>query len=204
MGYASRDIDVIEGLEAIRRRPAMYIGEATAERTLGSRLVESIVGNIAAESPAPAAVRLILWAGEAITVAYDGEPLPIRSYSEPGGIPHPELYRMFMYSLAPGGGLFFGASIANALSERLVVSTVHENVRYRATFRRGGLISLLSKAPTDEPLGTNWLTLRADVDIIPGTLDFAEAEQIVVRVKEATPRVPVTAIDRSTENPDWW
>jgi DNA gyrase subunit B len=204
MGYTSRDIDVIEGLEAIRRRPSMYVGDATGGRTLCSRFLECVVGNVAAESPPPTAVRLIVWMGNALTVAYDGEPLPIRPVVGPGAISHPELYTMFMTLLAPGSPLALWAAIANALSERLVVSTMHENTRYRAAFRRGGLVSLLSKTPTDESLGTSWLTLKPDADVVPGAIDATEAEAIVRRLKDATPAVHLTTVDRTNEKPDWW
>lgn len=102
MNYTSRDIDVVEEMEAVRRRPAMYIGDATPERSFCSRLVESIVGNVAAGPPSPTAVRLSLWSGGAMTVAFDGEPLSIEMRERPGGILHPELYAMFMNLRAHG------------------------------------------------------------------------------------------------------
>lgn len=204
MGYTRRDIKVIEGLEAIRRRPTMYLGEATSERTLCSLLVECVVGSIVAESPAPAALRLLLWSDGAVTVAYDGERLPIEARETRTGVAHPELYSLFMSIFGPRRPLQFGAAIVNALSEKLVVSTIHDGVRYRAAFSRGGLVSLLSKAPSDEPLGTNWLTFKPDTAIIPGVLDAAEAERIVTRVRSANPAVPASVADRSSEKPDWW
>ena len=205
MAYDQRDLAVIEGAGAIRRRPSMYIGEATADRTLCSRLVESVVGVVAADVPAPSAVRLILWAGESVTVAFDGEPLPIRS-RRAGGISHPELYRMFLVISAPPTErpLSFGAAIVSALTERLVVSTVHDDTRYRAAFSRGGLVSLLARCSTDERLGTAWLTFKPDADVVPGVIDFAEAEAIAARVSAVTPSVRIEAVDRSGEKPDWW
>lgn len=207
MVYTSGDIDVIEGLEAIRRRPTMYVGEPEGGRTLCSRLVESVVGNAASDTPSPRAVQLTLWAGEAASVAFDGEPLPIAPYcAGAADIPHPELYRMFMYVAAPATirSLSFGAAIVNALSSRLVVSTVHDGLRYRAAFSRGALVSLLSKAATDLPHGTNCLTFTPDLEVVPGGMTFGEAQAITGRVGTSAPTVKVSAIDRSTEKPDWW
>lgn len=181
----------------------MYIGDATDGRTLCSRLVECIVGNVSAESPAPTAVRLIVWAGNVFTVAYDGEPLPIHPV-ERGGVSHPELYTMFMTLLAPSGPLYMGAAVANALSARLVVSTVHEGGRYRAAFSRGGLVSLLFAAPTEETLGTNWLTFKPDPEVTPGEVTPSEADAIIRRLRESTPATAMTAVNRVHERPDWW
>jgi len=203
MGYTSRDIEVIEGLEAVRRRPTMYIGEETPERSLCSRLVECVVGSVAAETPTPTAVRLLLWTGGAVTVAYDGEPLPIAA-RETCGVAHPELYDWFMGIMVPGSPLLLATAVVNALSKRLVVSTVHDGVRYRAAFRRGGLVSLLSKTPTEELLGTNWFTFKPDSELILGFVGPDEAERIVERTKTANDSVPVTVIDRSGEKADWW
>lgn len=204
MAYTSRDIDVIEGLEAIRRRPTMYIGEETPERNLCSRLVECVAGNVAAEPPPPTAIRIVLWMGGVVTIGYDGEPLPIRPSETATGVAHPELYFLFMYLFVPGSPLQLGAAIVNALSERLVVSTVHDGVRYRAAFMRGGLVTLLSKSRTEEAFGTNWFTFKPDATLISGIVDAPEAARIATSVMKATPGASVTAIDRSSQKPDWW
>lgn len=203
--YTRRDIEILEGVEPIRRRPAMYIGTADNDDALCSQFVESVVSNLAAGTPSPIAVRLTVWAGEAVTVAFDGEPLPLAPYSRrPGDPPHPELYQKFMCLGAQADFRCFAFAIANALSTRLVVSTVHDGVRYRAAFSRGGLVSLVSKVPTDERHGTNWLTFKPDTDIVPGPMTFAEAQAVVERVRASGSPVPITAIDETTLKPDWW
>lgn len=202
MQSRNRDIDIIEDLEAIRRRPTIFIGEQTPERSLCSRLVECVVRGVATMKPAPTAARLLVWTGRAVTVAYDGEPLPIRP-CENGGLAHPELYSLFMYLFAPDTPLQLGAAVVNALSERLVVSTVHDGVRYRAVFRHGGLVSLLTRTPAEETFGASWLTFEPASDLAAGHVDVAEAERIAASVR-ATTGVSITAIDRSSEKPDWW
>lgn len=181
----------------------MYIGSATGDSNPAARFVESIVANIAKQAPSPNAVRLTLWRKGAFTVAYDGEPLPIQPRAGARVVAHPQLYNLFLVMMVPGSPLNEGAAVANALSNRLVVSTVHEGVRYRAGFRRGGLVSLLAADRMGESLGTTWLTFEPDAEVVPGAADFAEAERIVARVQQATPNVLVSAIDRTSELADW-
>jgi hypothetical protein len=69
--------------------------------------------------------------------------------------PSPIAVRLIPYLTAPGNPLNLGAAIVNALSERLVVSTIHDGALQGRV--QGGLVSLSSKTATKEPLGTNWL-----------------------------------------------
>jgi DNA gyrase/topoisomerase IV subunit B len=120
-------------------------------------------------------------------------------------VSHPELYEAFMYlpARSPEHGL--GPVIINALSERLVVSTIHDGQRYRASFRHGGLVSLLGKHTlTEEPYGTNWITFKPEAAIAPGTVTPDHARRIVERVAAGAPGVDVSLVDRSSERPDWW
>lgn len=204
MTFSARDIDVLEGLEAVRRRPAMFIGHETVERTLRSRLVEFVLASFASGPPTPAAVRLIVWQGGRLTLAYDGEPLPIRSHEAGAGVAHPELYAWFLELTAPSSPLRFGAAVVNALSERLTVSTMRDGVRYRAAFQRGGLVSLLSVRDLQEVLGASWLTFAPDSAVVPGTVDVGDAERIAARVAQTANGVSVSVVDRSSEMPDWF
>lgn len=81
---------------------------------------------------------------------------------------------------------------------------LHAGERYRALFRRGGLYSLLAKTPTEETLGSSWMTFVADASVVPGVVDLAEAERIVTRVKDTAANVSLSVVDRSTEKPEWW
>ena len=104
--------------------------------------------------------------------AYDGSPLPIEPFRRTvDGVAHPALYQSFMYLFA-GGMVPFGTSafgpVLNALSERLVVSTMHAGDRYRVVFSKGKIVSLLRRTPSDRPLGTTWLTYLPDATIING------------------------------------
>jgi DNA gyrase subunit B len=179
--YKSQDgLKIIEGLELIQRRPTMYIG-ATPGRSPSYRLLEVLADAIANDTPGPEEIRVLLWSGSAITVAWDGVPLPIEPLSDEG-VSHPAFYHLFMYVAAgtpPLGRFFFGA-ILNALSERLVVSTMHDNCRYRVVFARGTVVTLLKPATCRLPLGTNWITFWPDTAIIGGdAVTWADMQHIV-------------------------
>jgi topoisomerase-4 subunit B len=195
-------IELLIGLDVIRRRPSMYIGDETPEMSLCTRLVELVVMDVVTDVPSPTAARLILWDGGVFTVAFDGVPIPIRPLAVPSdGVPHPELYRFFLYLTHAQRTLAAGATVLNALSERLVVSTMHDGHRYEAMFARGAIVQLLARTPCDAPLGTNWLTFRPDPSIITGDLDVEAAEPIVERA--ARDAVRVELVDRTSEKADW-
>jgi len=194
-------ITIIEGLEAPRRRPDLYIGFEEAGRSRRVRLLEYVVSHITHE--APQEVRVLLWRDDAVTVAYDGKPLPIEPFGLPvDGISHPALYDSFMRLHAPGP--FFGA-VLNALSERLVVSTMHDGHRYRVVFCKGMIVTLLSRTPCDRPLGTTWLSFRPDATILAGAaLTLGEAQRLAERVARQAEGVPIHVEDHTTEDADWY
>src|SRR5215467_13585354 len=199
-------ITILEGLEAVRRRPALYIGGEELHPSRRVRLLASVVDEIAHEPQAE--VRILLWCEDAVTIAYDGSPLPIEPFSRPvDGVAHPALYESFMYLFA-GGMLPFGTSafgpVLNALSERLVVSTMHAGDRYRVVFSKGSIVSLLCRSHCDRPLGITWLTYRPDTTIIAGeALSSGEVRGIAERVGLKTECVRIRIEDRMTEDADW-
>jgi hypothetical protein len=151
-----------------------------------------------------------LWRHDAVTIAYDGSPLPIEPFGRPvDGVSHPALYEVFMYLLAgavtrPSGRVFFGP-VLNALSERLVVSTMHACHRYRVVFSKGMIVSLLSRAHCDCPLGTRWLTFRPDATIIAGeALTSGDVQRIAESVGRTAEGVRIRVEDRMTEDADWY
>src|SRR5688572_30140127 len=100
MPFGPSDIEILEGLEAIRRRPTMYIGSPDRE-SASSRLLEVAVADILSTTPPPSAVRIYLWASNTLSIAFDGTPLPIEPSPHNPEIPHPTLYRWFMELTAP-------------------------------------------------------------------------------------------------------
>lgn len=204
MRYTTNNLTIVEGLEVIRRRPSMYIGAGVSEgSSLCPRLLEVGLDGVVDDVPAPSAIRVTRWRDGAFTIAWDGEPLPIgASQLVPNAVAHPDLYRFFLYLHSPEQRLGFSGAIVNAVSERLVVSTVHEGERYRAVFSRGMVVSLLAKAPCEAPLGSNWLTFVPDYDLLGATVSRAEFEEIVARF--ASRHAALTICDRSDDQADWY
>lgn len=167
-----------------------------------------MVDGAAHAGPPPREVRIILWREGALTIAFDGAPLPI----EPSGPPddpvrHPALERLFLHLFIETDPsrrtLSFGA-VLNALCERLVVSTVHGGERYRAVFSKGALVTLLARIRCGRPLGTSWLTFLPDSGIITGApLTAAEAGRVADRVGASTTAVRIVVEDRASEEADW-
>jgi DNA gyrase subunit B len=205
-------ITVLDGLEAVRRRPAMYIGAQHGHPSPCARLLERAVTSIAWEWR-PQEVRILLWREDAVTIAYDGPPLPIDPPAPSvEDIPYPALYQSFMYLLVPST---CGMAVLNALSERLVVSTMHGGRRYRTVFSKGMIASLLRCAHCDCPLGTTWLTYRSDATIVAGetlTPDDLHGigERVRLNLNGIAKRlglnmegVQIRVEDRMTEAADW-
>ena len=97
----------------------------------------------------------------------------------------------------------FGA-ILNALSERLVVSTIHDGQRYRVVFSKGMLVTLLARARCNAPLGDIWFTFRPDPTIITGeVLSLADVQGTAARVEQAD-GTRIRVEDRTAEDADWY
>ena len=213
MAYKTSDgITVLEGLEPVRRRPAMYIGGEDEHPSPRARLLELAVTDIAYERR-PQEVRILLWREGVVTIAYDGRPLAIEPPARPvDDIPYPALYQSFMYLNVPAVN---GMAVLNALSERLVVSTMHDGRRYRGVFSKGMIAALLHRAHCDCPLGTTWLTYRPDATVVtgealtPGDVKGI-AERVPPNVRGIAERlglnmegVQIRVEDRMTEDADW-
>jgi topoisomerase-4 subunit B len=145
-GYTAQDIEVLEGLEPVRRRPGMYIG-GTDERAL-HHLVAEVLDNAMDEAVAGHATRieLHLTADGRVTVRDNGRGIPVD--------PHPkftdksalEVIFTTLHSgakfankaYATAGGLHgVGVSVVNALSDSLVVEVARNRRLYRQSFERG-------------------------------------------------------------------
>jgi hypothetical protein len=110
---------------------------------------------------------------------------------------------MYVAAGAPPLGRFFFGAILNALSERLVVSTIHDDCRYRVVFARGAVVSLLKSTSCRQPLGTNWITFRPDTAIIGGdAVTWADMQHIAASTgRQGNPRFCIE--DHSGEEAHW-
>jgi topoisomerase-4 subunit B len=158
-GYTARDIEVLEGLEPVRRRPGMYIG-GTDEKAL-HHLFAEVIDNSMDEALAGHAtfIEVELEADGFITITDNGRGIPVD--------PHPKFknksaLEVIMTTLHAGGkfdskvyetsgGLHgVGVSVANALSERLEVDVWREQQHHHMVFERGkpkGKLDKLGRVP---------------------------------------------------------
>src|ERR1700730_1717272 len=144
--YTARHIEVLEGLEPVRRRPGMYIG-GTDERAL-HHLVAEAVDNSMDEALAGHAsfIDVSLEADGFVTVIDNGRGIPVDAHPK---FPKKSALEEIMCTLHAGGkcdakvydtagGLRgVGVSVANALSERMEVEVAREQTLYRMVFERG-------------------------------------------------------------------
>lgn len=190
-------ITVLEGLESARLRPAQHIGADDQHQSPRANVLELAVTDIAWEWQ-PQEVRILLWRDNAVTIAYDGRPLPIeRCARSIDDVPHPALYDSFMVLPTPGPNEM---AILNALSEQLVVSPVPEGFLQR----HDCVAAALRPLPPSSP-GATWLTYRADATIIAGQLLAPDdVDSIAERVGLKTECVRIRVEDRMTEDVQWY
>src|SRR2546423_2299907 len=152
--YTARDIEVLEGLEPVRRRPGMYIG-GTDEKAL-HHLFAEVIDNAMDEALAGHAdwIDVSMSADGFVTVSDNGRGIPIDPHPK---FPKKSALEVIMCTLHAGGkfdskvygtsgGLHgVGVSVANALSERMEVEVAREQTLYRMVFERGKPKSKLEK-----------------------------------------------------------
>src|ERR1700716_2546152 len=176
-GYTAKHIEVLEGLEPVRRRPGMYIG-GTDEKGL-HHLFAEVIDNAMDEALGGHATLIEgeLDAGGFVSVFDNGRGIPID--------PHPKFknksaLEVIMCTLhasgkfdskvygTSGGFHRVGVSVANALSERMEVEVAREQTLYRMAFERGhpkGKLEKVGRAPNRR--GTK-VRFRPDPDIFGG------------------------------------
>ncbi|MEI6985703.1 MAG: DNA topoisomerase IV subunit B [Rhodospirillaceae bacterium] len=144
--YSAQDIEVLEGLEPVRRRPGMYIG-GTDERAL-HHLVAEILDNAMDEAVAGHANRidLELSDGDIVTVRDNGRGIPVDEHPKYPGTSALEVIMTTLHSggkfggkvYATSGGLHgVGLSVVNALSDQLTVEVARERQLYVQAYSRG-------------------------------------------------------------------
>lgn len=153
-GYSAKDIEVLEGLEPVRKRPGMYIG-GTDERAW-HHLFAEVLDNAMDEAVAGYANRIDikLDADGFLTVVYNGRGIPIDPHPK---FPKKSALEVIMTTLHSGGkfsdkaystagGLHgVGISVVNALSELVEVEVARDRTLYRQDFSRGQPLGKLQK-----------------------------------------------------------
>ena len=144
--YTGEDIDVLEGLEPVRKRPGMYIG-GTGRPGLHHILWE-VVDNAVDEATNGYASRIEVVLhedGESISVSDNGRGIPVDDHPEKG-VPTVQLILTTLHSggkfdgsnyITSGGLHGVGVSVVNALSEELVATVKRDGQEYQQRFRQG-------------------------------------------------------------------
>ncbi len=192
-GYSAADIEVLEGLEPVRRRPAMFIG-GTGEKGL-HHLAAEVLDNAMDEVAAGAASRIemALDAEGALTVRDNGRGIPVD--------PHPKFkdrsaLEVVMTTLHAGGkfggrayhiagGLHgVGLSVVNALSDRLEIAVGREGKLYTQGYRRGKPTGKLVAKVAARARGTA-VTFHPDPDVFGEEARLRPARLYAMAVSKA-------------------
>ncbi|MCS4593931.1 DNA topoisomerase (ATP-hydrolyzing) subunit B [Brevibacterium sediminis] len=177
--YDAGDITVLEGLEAVRKRPGMYIG-STSERGL-HHLVQEIVDNSVDEAMAGYCdhIEVTILADGGVRVADDGRGMPVAMHPTEGK-PTVEVILTILHAggkfggggYAVAGGLHgVGSTVVNALSERLEVEVRRDGYVWTMDFDRGVPNGELQRGETTDETGTT-VTFWPDGSIFE-TTDFS-------------------------------
>jgi DNA gyrase subunit B len=157
--YGADQIQILEGLEAVRKRPGMYIG-STSSRGL-HHLVYEIVDNSVDEALAGCCnkIEVILNNDNSVTVTDNGRGIPV-GINHKAGIPAVEVVFTILHAGGKFGGGGYkvsgglhgvGASVVNALSDWLVVQIRHEGKVYEQRYEKGHTCYPLKVVDTCDP-----------------------------------------------------
>nr|WP_274381129.1 DNA topoisomerase (ATP-hydrolyzing) subunit B [Fructobacillus papyriferae] len=190
--YNADQIQVLEGLEAVRKRPGMYIGTTTAQGL--HHLVWEIVDNGIDEALAGFAshITVTIEKDNSITVTDDGRGIPVDIQTKTG---KPALETVFTILHAGGkfggggykvsGGLHgVGASVVNALSSSLDVRVVRDGQMYYMDFETGRVKTKMTKKTGDLPIERGTIVhFKPDPDIFQETTVY-NYQTLLSRVRE--------------------
>lgn len=181
--YNESDIQVLEGLEAVRKRPGMYIGDTTLRGL--HHLVYEIVANSVDEALAGRCDTIDVTVNKdgSVTVEDNGSGIPVGIHPQ-RGIPSVEVVHTILHAGGKfGGGAYsvsgglhgVGASVVNALSAQMTVQVCRDGSIYEIGFERGITSKQLEKTGTCEAGRTGTKTIfTPDEQIFPDrTFDFA-------------------------------
>ncbi len=191
--YTAENITVLEGLEAVRRRPGMYIG-TTGARGL-HHLVWEVVDNSVDEALAGrcTTIDVVMLADGGVRVTDDGSGIPVDLHEQEGRSALEVVLTVLhaggkfdSYAYAVSGGLHgVGVSVVNALSRRLVAEVRRDGGFYRQVFQRGvpdAPVARVRDLAPDEGTGTA-ISFWPDPDVFLEGVEFS-ASTIARRLRD--------------------
>ncbi len=209
--YGADQIQILEGLEAVRKRPGMYIG-STSSRGL-HHLVYEIVDNAVDEALAGYCdtVEVTINEDNSITVIDNGRGIPV-GINHKAGIPAVEVVFTILHAGGKFGGGGYkvsgglhgvGASVVNALSTWLEVTIYHEGKIYRQRYERGKTIYKLKVIGDCDPEKTGTMvTFHPDPEIFEETVfDFHTLKHRFREIAFLTKGLKIIAKDNRGEEP---
>jgi DNA gyrase subunit B/topoisomerase-4 subunit B len=173
--YTAKDIQVLEGLEPVRKRPGMYIGGVGSAGL--HHLVWEVVDNAIDEAMNGHATDIQVTLhkdGQSVTVTDNGRGIPVDIHPK-----HKKSALEIIFSTLHAGGKFggdnyktsgglhgVGASVVNALSSKLVATVKRDGAEWKMEFRTGAPVGKLTKVGAARGTGTT-VTFRPDPTIFP-------------------------------------
>ena len=206
--YGADQIQILEGLEAVRKRPGMYIGSTSLKGL--HHLVYEIVDNSVDEALAGECSHIEVFINEdnSITVVDDGRGIPV-GINKKSGLPAVQVVFTVLHAGGKFGGGGYkvsgglhgvGASVVNALSKWLEVLVETDGKAYKQRYERGKVVTELEELGATDRHGTT-VTFLPDEEIFEDTVfDYATIKQRLREMAFLTKGLRISLTDKREED----